>query len=36
MYQTERQKLTSTDLYRIVILGLMGIFYGLLAYLMFL
>ena len=35
MTQTERPKVTVMDLYRGFILGLMGLFYGLLVFLMF-
>jgi len=35
MTQTERPKVTAMDLYRGFILGLMGVFYGFLVFLMF-
>lgn len=35
MTQTERPKITAMDLYRGFVLGLMGVFYGFLVFLMF-
>lgn len=35
MTQTERPKVTAMDLYRGLILGLVGVFYGFLVFLMF-